>query len=221
MDSSSVLVAIEYVGIVAFAVSAAVLAAHKGMDIVGIVVLAVIVSLAGGSLRDIVLGALPVFWVTDPTFALVGALAALAAIPLSRLGALSVMQRYNLVRLADAAGLAVFTVVGTATAIAFGANEVAAIIVGIIAGLGGGMIRDTLLDQIPAVLGSGRLYASAAISGAVMYVLLLRLGVDDFWTLWISVGVALGIRAFAIVSGWRIPTVDLGDGHGSHDSADT
>ena len=75
MESSPLLSAVEYVGVIAFAVSAAVLAAHKGMDIVGVVVLGVIVSLAGGSLRDVVLGVLPVFWVTDPTFAMVGALA--------------------------------------------------------------------------------------------------------------------------------------------------
>jgi uncharacterized membrane protein YeiH len=89
---------------------------------------------------------------------------------------------------------------------------------------GGGMIRDTLLDEIPAVLGSGRLYATAAFVGAILYVLLIRSDVSEAVALWLPILVIFGIRMFAIVSGWRIPTVDLGDDHSkhsSHDASDT
>ena len=100
----------EYAGVVAFAISGALVAGRKRMDIVGVVMLGSIVAVGGGTIRDVLVGELPVFWVDDPTFIVVGAVTALATIPLARSGTLAVMQHYNLVRLSDSAGMALFVI---------------------------------------------------------------------------------------------------------------
>lgn len=217
-EAPPLIVAIQYVGVVAFAVSAALLGAQKRMNVVGVVVMGAIVSVAGGSLRDILLGVLPVFWVMDPTFVVVGVIAALAVIPLSRRGAMSVIRQYRLVSVADAAGLAAFVMVGTSTALVAGAGEFAAVLVGTIAGIGGGIIRDLLADEVPAVLRDGRLYASAAVVGAALYVMLLRLDAPEALAVWLPILVVFGVRMSSIVFGLRVPTVDL---EGDRDSDDS
>ena len=107
----------EYAGIIAFAISGALVAGRKRMDIAGVVMLGSIVAVGGGTIRDILVGSLPVFWVENPTFIIVGALTALAMFPLARTGTLAVLQHFNLVQLSDAAGMALFVVTGVNVAL--------------------------------------------------------------------------------------------------------
>lgn len=201
---------LEYAGTVAFALSGALLAARKQMDLVGLVVLASIVAVGGGTVRDLVLN-LEVSWVDEPTFILVAVGTALLAIPLFRTGTFQALKKYNLVGLTDAAGMALFVITGTNVALEAGASNLSAAIIGVITGVGGGVIRDVLANQIPDVLKSGQYYATAAFAGAVLYLLLLELPVSPALIMWIPLLAIFGIRVLSLRFGWGIPSFDIAE----------
>ena len=209
MDPTPFVVALEYVGVVAFAISGALLAEHKRMDLVGVVVFATVVSVGGGTIRDVLLGQLPVFWIADPIFILVGAMTALITLPLAKSGTIDLLRRFRIISLADAAGLAAFTVLGTSMALEVGASDLAAISVGMASGIGGGVVRDVLASRVPEALSDGRLYATAALMGALTYVVLLELGLSEAVTVWAAIAVIFGIRLLSIGFGVRVPTVTI------------
>jgi uncharacterized membrane protein YeiH len=196
----------EYAGTIAFAISGALAAGRKKMDYVGVVILGSIVSVGGGTTRDLIIGDVPVFWINDPIFIIVGALTALATIPLAKTGTLDQLRRLRVIRLSDAAGMALFVVTGTNVALAAGAGALAAAIVGVISGVGGGIIRDLLANETPDVLVGGQFYASAAFVGALSYVLLLQLPISELLVFWIPVALIFGIRTASLYYGWGIPT---------------
>lgn len=198
---------LEYLGTIAFAVSGALVAAKRNMDLVGVVVLGTIVAVGGGTTRDLLLGITPVFWVNDATFVLVGATTAALTVPLFKTRTLHALLRYRLVDLFDAAGMSLFVITGATIALSVGAGAVSAAIVGTIAGVGGGIIRDVLAGQIPEVLKSGQFYASAAFAGALLYVLLLELSVPAVAALWVPVGVIFSIRMLSLGFGWNLPII--------------
>ncbi|MRX45381.1 trimeric intracellular cation channel family protein [Agromyces kandeliae] len=213
-------VVLEYVGTMAFAISGAVAAGRKRMDLVGVVVLACLVAVGGGTLRDVLLGNFPVFWVRNPTYLLVAALTALAVIPLTRTRALDVLQRLHIVQVSDAAGMAVFVVTGTNVALAAGANEISAAIIGVISGVGGGIVRDILANEVPDVLRGGQFYATAALIGAGVYVALLALDADPLIVFWIPIAIILLIRLASLRFGWGVPTFAYEDRGGRPPDAD-
>jgi uncharacterized membrane protein YeiH len=202
---------LEYVGIIAFAISGALVAGRKRMDVAGVVMLGSIVAVGGGTIRDVLVGSLPVFWVENPTFMIVGALTALAIFPLARTGTLAVMQHFRLVQLTDAAGTALFVVTGVNVALSAGADNLAAIIVGVISGIGGGIIRDILADEVPKVFVRSHYRATGAFVGAALYVFLLETSVSRVLSAALAVALIFGIRAFAILYKWRVPIVAITD----------
>ena len=197
---------VQYAGTIAFAISAALVAGRRRMNLVGVVVFGTIVALGGATFRDVLLGLLPVSWVADPEPLLVAALASAATIPLFRMGTISVMQRYYLVRVSDAAGLALFTVLGTNIALDAGAGAVSAVVVGSISGIGGGILRDTIAERIPEVLASGHFYASAAVTGSVLNVALLETPLRASIASSIAVLYIFSVRLLSIRFGWGLPT---------------
>jgi uncharacterized membrane protein YeiH len=128
----------------------------------------------------------------------VGAGTALATVLLRRGGLIEVIQRHHLVQIFDAAGLALFVVTGTNVALAAGASSTAAAIIGVISGVAGGVMRDVLAGEIPDVLTGGELYATAALVGAVLYLLLLELSVSPLAVFWIPVVAIFIIRLLAV-----------------------
>ena len=203
---------LQYVGTVAFGISGALVAGQKKMDLVGVVALGCIVAVGGGTTRDLLLGLDPVFWVNDATYILVGAAAAALTVPLFKTGAVQALQQYNLVQFFDAAGMALFVITGTNVALSAGAGDFSAAIIGVIAGVGGGIIRDVLAGQIPGVLKSGHLYATAAFAGALLYVLLLQLSISPTVALWLPAFAIFAIRMLSLHYGWGIPKFDATDG---------
>lgn len=197
---------IEYSGTVAFAVSAALLAGRRRMNVVGVVVFAVIVAVGGGTIRDILVGELPVYWVTEPAPLAVAAAAAALTILSFRTAAFTLVQRFDLVHIFDAAGLALFTVLGTNIALDLGAGAVSAVVIGVISGVGGGIIRDTLAERIPVALSSGHLYASAAITGSVLNIALLETDLPDSIASVIAVAYIFVVRILSIHFDWGAPT---------------
>jgi uncharacterized membrane protein YeiH len=207
-----------YAGTIAFAISAALLAGRRRMGMFGVVVFGVIVANGGGTTRDVLLGDFPVFWVDDPSTLIVAALAAAATIPLFRIGAIRAMQRFDLVRFFDTVGLALFTIIGTNAAHDADAGAVSAVVVGVIAGAGGGIIRDTIAGRIPEVLASGHSYASAAAAGAALDVALLETSMSRAIASSIAGVVIITLRIMSIHLDWRVFRFTIDDGENRADS---
>lgn len=186
-------------GIAAFAISGALAAMRNGLDPFGLVVIAMVTSVGGGTLRDIILDA-PVFWVTDPTLLYV-ALFFAAATPF---WGQFLESRKNVLVLADAIGLAVFAVTGTEKALTYFADPSVAIAMGVMSAAAGGMIRDILCNEIPLVL-KKELYALPAIAGGACFVFMNHFHADKTQTIIIACGITLLIRLIAIKYAISLP----------------
>ncbi len=186
--------------VIVFAVTGALVASRKQMDIVGFMWLGVVTGVGGGTVRDLLLG-VPVFWITDPTPAIACLAAAVAVYFCAHL----IQYRYRVLMWLDAIGLALFTIAGTAKGLDSGAAPVVAVAMGVITGVVGGVIRD-ILGQEPSILLRREIYVTAALGGAVTYVILI--GLDAGRVLSASIGflAAFGVRGSAIAFGWYLPT---------------
>lgn len=161
----AVLYAMDMFGTAVFAVSGALMAARKRYDIFGFIVVAMAPAIGGGTVRDISLGALPVFWIRDTNYLLVTVLVASVTFFLARF-----IERYMTALLvADAFGLALFAVVGAEKALELGTDPLIAIAMGTITGCGGGILRDVLCREEPLILRRD-IYATAALLGAGLFV---------------------------------------------------
>lgn len=194
--------ALNLIGIFVFAISGALLAVRKNYDIVGMAVLAEITAIGGGVLRDLILGAVPPAAFTDPIFFV----APLAATALT----FFVYPWMNRIRAAvlvfDAAGLGLFCVAGAAKALAFGMGPVAAIALGAITGVGGGIMRDVLANEQPAVLRSdSELYAIPAVLGSTVVVVAQSLHVYGSLVASLAALFVFALRMAALRYGWRAP----------------
>lgn len=188
---------LDIFGIAVFAISGALAAGKRRMDLFGVVVLAAVTALGGGTLRDIILDVGPVFWVTEPTYLLVAVAAAVATFFMIRLFSLPP----RLLAIADAVGLAVFTILGTEKALAADMPAVIAVVMGVITGVVGGMIRDVLSGEMPLILRS-ELYATASLCGAIILTLTIsKLQVREIAVV-ASLFVTLALRLSAIK--WKI-----------------
>lgn len=189
----------DLAGVFVFAVSGALAAARKDMDLFGIIVLASITAVGGGTLRDLVLGE-PVFWVKGTT----AVWAALAAAVLVFLFANRLESRLTWLKWADAAGLALFCVVGAEKALVVSDSALIAVMLGVTTGVAGGIIRDVICNEIPFVL-KQEIYATAAFAGAGAFCLFLYFGLDGSFALWLAIGIAFVTRGAAILTGWTLP----------------
>ncbi|BDZ62226.1 hypothetical protein Lsed01_01102 [Demequina sediminis] len=203
---STLRIVLEYVGTVAFAISGAVAASRRRMDLVGAVVLAGLVAVGGGTLRDLLLRQ-DVFWIENPTLVLVAIATALVIAPLARRRDLDALARHRIVEASDALGLAIFVVIGTGLALDLGASPAAAMIVGVANGVGGGILRDLFAAQVPEVFWNGQLYATAALGGALVYWALWALGLPPEVIFWMPLLVILALRGLSLTLGWGVPTV--------------
>lgn len=184
-------------GVGVFAITGSLAAGRKHMDLFGVVVLATVTALGGGTLRDLILGAYPVFWVSSPIYLMVAVATAIMTFFLVRFGGVP----RTLLSVADAFGLAVFTVVGTQKALDLGASPGIAVVMGIMTGVVGGMLRDVLSGEIPLIL-RREIYATASLCGAITFsVVLIALRHEGLAAL-ASVAVTLGLRLSAIR--WKI-----------------
>ena len=200
---------LELIGTVAFAASGALTAMKKHMDLLGIIVLGVITAIGGGILRDLILGITPPLAFRDPTCALVAvATSILLFIPYIRRPLLHRERLFDFVMLImDSVGLGVFTVMGIWNALLFNPDRsiFLLMLVGVLTGVGGGMLRDILAGQTPYILVK-HIYASASIAGSLSCARLLRL-LPDYLALLIGILVVLTIRLLAAHYRWNLPSV--------------
>ena len=202
----------EYIGVAAFAICGAMAGIDRGADIFGVLFVAVITALGGGVIRDMMLGHLPPRMFSSFAYIGVAIFFGLAVF----LDAYIRTEKYrqhqaeldSLVNIFDALGLAVFTVTGMDLAIAQCGleNPVLLVLLGMTTGVGGGMLRDVLIDVMPAVLRK-RIYAVASMSGGIVYFLLLRLGVPGFISAILAMVVIFSLRILATVYKWSLPKV--------------
>lgn len=197
--------ALELLGVAVFAVSGVLAAGRKGLDALGVAVIAIVTAIGGGTLRDLLLGRHPIFWIADTTYLWVILAATLVTIGYVRLWIAT--RRALLV--ADALGLAFFTIAGVQIAQQAGVSDLIAVLMGAITGVAGGVCRDVLSAEIPLVMRPGRLYATAAIVGAASYVLLVGWGLTPDAAALAGMGGTAGLRLAAILWRLELPAVRL------------
>lgn len=194
----------EVIGIVAFAVSGGYAAVRAGMDWVGVVVLAVVVAVGGGTIRDLLLGVEPVWWVSAPGDLVTAMVTSLVVIAAATLHPQTKPDTWRTVLYADAIGLAAFTVVGTSIALAHDVRPWIAVIFGVVTGTGGGVIRDVLVRRKPLIL-VGEVYALAAAAGGVLYTVLREVDVRSGVAGAGAMALILVVRAMAMRWHWGLP----------------
>jgi uncharacterized membrane protein YeiH len=194
------LVVLDLAGTFVFALSGAMSGVRHRLDLFGVLVLSFAAGNAGGLTRDLLLGATPPPAISDWRYIGVS----LAAGFLTFFCAPIIRRLRSSVLVLDGAGLALFAVSGTLKALAAGLNPVAAMLLGVLTGVGGGMLRDVLVSETPAVL-RGELYASAALAGAAVVVLGHLLRVPSPTGAIIGATLCFLLRYLAIRRGWRLP----------------
>ena len=185
-----------WVGMAAVAVNAisgVLEAEEKEMDLMGAIMAALAAALGGGSIRDVLIDR-PVFWVVDQTYLIVALLTAIITFFWGRKRKISP----NFILYPDAAGLALFTIVGTQIALQWHTPWLAASLMGVITGVLGGVLRDILCNDVPTVFLKGELYASAAWLGALALIILQEAGFHAVDASWMAMAIVLGLRLCAI-----------------------
>ena len=191
---------LDWLGIAAFAASGALVASRKQMDAVGFVLIAVVTGFGGGTLRDLLLGRTPVFWLERPELLAIAAVAALVVF----FGAHLVESRFRTLLWVDAAGMALYAVVGAEIALFAGADPWAAVLLGVVTATAGGILRDVICNELPLLL-RREIYITAAAAGAVTYVALRFAPVPRDVALLVGIATGFSIRAAAILRGWSLP----------------
>jgi uncharacterized membrane protein YeiH len=194
---------LDFVGVAVFAMSGALAAGRKGFDLLGVVVIATVTAIGGGTVRDVLLDR-QVFWIVQPIYLYVILFAALSTIVYTR--RFSPPER--LLAIADAFGLALFTISGAQIAEGLEHKGVVVVLMGTLTGAAGGAIRDVLSGEIPLILRKGQIYATAAILGVVVY-LLLQGAIERAPAALIGMVCIAGVRLAAIAWNWTLPVFTL------------
>ena len=198
---------LDLIGIGVFAVSGALAAGRKRLDLLGVFVLASVTAIGGGTVRDLLLDRQPLFWLTDGTY--LGVIVVAVTVTFAYVQ----YRRPPLASLlvADALGLALFGVAGAQIAESAGLPAVAVVVLGTMTGVGGGVIRDVLSAEVPFVLRRGNLYASAVILGITLYLALESVGVVRHTASLVGMAVTAAIRLAAIRWEVSLPVFEVND----------
>jgi Predicted membrane protein len=200
----SLLYLLDLTGVAVFALSGALAAAHAGMDLLGGVALAALTAIGGGTLRDLLLNRHPIFWISDPRYLAVILLTAV----LSMLWITREPAPGQALLVADALGLALFAISGAQVAESAGLSPLIVVLMGTMTGTAGGMLRDVMSARVPLIFQKD-IYASAAIAGIVVYLVLQRLGARRAVAIAAGVLTILALRLGAVGWGWHLPRLHL------------
>ena len=194
---------LDYAGVAVFAISGALAAARKKLDVLGVVIIATVTAIGGGTLRDVLLDR-PVFWIVQPGYLYAIAAAALATIVWTRW----LKPPDRALAIADALGLAMFSISGAQIAEGLEHRAVVVVLMGALTGVAGGVLRDVLTGEIPLILRKGQIYATAAIAGIVLYVL-LQGWLDRTVAALAGMACIAAIRLGAIAWNWTLPVFSV------------
>lgn len=198
---------LDLLGVAVFAVSGALAAGRKGLDLIGVVALGLVTAIGGGTIRDVLLDRHPIFWLADPAYVLVIVGSALATVLWARWWSPPAAA----LLVADALGLALFSISGAQIAERAGLSAVAGVVLGTVTGAAGGAVRDVLSAEVPLVLRRGELYATAAILGTASYFALVWAGAPRGPATGVGMSVVAVVRLAAIWWGLRLPVFRLGE----------
>jgi uncharacterized membrane protein YeiH len=195
---------LDLIGVAVFAVSGVLAAGRAGLDLLGVVVIAAVTAIGGGTLRDLLLGRHPIFWICDTRYLQVILASAVVTV---------IYVHYFpppgiALLLADALGLALFAITGAQIAEAARLSPLIVVLTGTMTGAAGGVLRDVLTNRVPLLL-SGDIYGSAAIGGIALYLLLQRGGMARRPAFYIGFAVIAGLRLGGIYGRWNLPTLQL------------
>ncbi len=191
---------LDLIGTVAFAASGAWAGVRRGMDLFGVLVLGMVTAIGGGTLRDLLLGDLPPFCLKNEIYLWLPIGVALSVVMMHRF--LPKIEQPLLYL--DAIGLGTFVVIGTGKALTFHAGPLGAVMMGVMTGTAGGVIRDVLSNEVPLIM-RREIYASACVVGGVLLVFLQRTTVPNEWVLLLAAGSVILLRLLAIHFNWSLP----------------
>ncbi|MBU9697214.1 trimeric intracellular cation channel family protein [Rhodobacteraceae bacterium HSP-20] len=191
---------LDLASVAVFALTGALVASRAQLDVVGFIFVAALTALGGGTLRDVMLGREPV-WIGQPLLLLVAAVAAVVVF----FGAHRLESRYKALEWLDAFALAVAVPAGVGVAFAEGLGWPVVLVMGMVTGCMGGLMRDVVCNEVPLVLKQGELYVTCAFLGALVAVVLVALGMPAGVALAFCAGVVMVLRAGSLALGWRLP----------------
>lgn len=198
---ATLIAVLDLLGVAVFAVTGALVASRKQMDIVGFALLATVTGIGGGTFRDLVLGTQPVFWVQEPIYVVV----CIGIATIAFFTAHVPESRYRLLLWLDALGLSFFCVVGADKALEAGTGWFISIVMGVITATFGGIVRDVLGDEIPIILRK-EIYATAALAGSAVFIGTFAAGIPGVVAAFAGFATCLVIRGMALRRGWSLPT---------------
>jgi len=191
---------LDLTGVAVFAVSGALAAGRTGLDLLGVIVIAALTAVGGGTLRDLLLHRHPIFWMTDATY-----LTVILASALVTVGYVQVWPPpREALLVADALGLALFALSGAQVAEAAQRPSIIVVLMGTMTGVAGGVLRDVITAQIPLILRRD-IYATAAIVGVALYLLLQACGLPRSWAFGAGIVMVVALRLLAILWNWHLP----------------
>lgn len=199
----SLLYLFDMIGTAAFAASGAWAGIRRDMDLFGVTVLGMVTAIGGGTLRDILLGDIPPFCLQNETYLWLSATVSLLVF----FGHRHLNRFKNPLLYCDAIGLGTFVVIGTGKALTFGLGPVGSILMGVMTGTAGGLIRDILSNRVPLIL-RREIYASACLAGGILMVLLLKTPLPREMTLLLTAATVISLRIIAIRRNWSLPHAD-------------
>lgn len=196
---------IDLVGTSVFAISGAISALSKKIyhDIIAVFFIGFLTAVGGGTIRDIIIGSHPIAWIRDPNYLIVISFSVLIAV-FCRKWWRGALQRPLLVF--DTIGIGLFTILGLQKALLAGVNNWASILLGIMTALFGGVIRDTLVNDLPLILDQ-QLYVTPCLAGALFYQANMSLGMNTTLNVVLSAGLIALFRLIAIRNGWTLPRI--------------
>lgn len=194
--------ALDIIGTIVFAISGWLTASKKELDYFGGIITAIVTAVGGGSIRDVVLGNTPVGWIKNETTVL----AIFVGIVIAVLFHKWLDKVRRTLFLFDTLGIAVFTVSGTQLALNYDILPVPAVLLGITSAVAGGIIRDTLCNEIPLVFRK-EIYATACLLGGVVFYASLQMGLDVVWSTILSCIATVSLRTIAVWKNIELPRV--------------
>lgn len=193
---------LDLVGTFVFAISGTLTAANKQFDVFGAAVIAFVTAVGGGTIRDLLIGSQPVGWMLDLNYLFL----ILLAIPVSYFFKKYIQKLRRTMFLFDTIGIGLFTILGLQKTLAFGLSPIIALMMGIVSAVFGGVIRDTLCNEIPLIFRK-EIYATACLAGGALFLLLQRIGLDQRWSILGAGLLIIVIRILAVKRKWALPTI--------------
>lgn len=197
---------IDMIGVLVFAISGALAASDKKMyqDLFGVFFTGFITAIGGGTLRDVTLGVYPLAWVKDMNYLIFITLGVIITVLFKK----AIMRLHKVIFLLDTVGIGVYTILGVQKSLQYGVNPFAAIILGMISAVFGGVIRDTLINELPLIF-QKEIYATACMAGAIVFVLLDYYGIKTDWNALGCVLLIIIVRLIAVKYRLSLPKIDL------------